>query len=88
MIITRISGGIGNQMFQYAIAKSIAKNNNDCFKLDVSFFRKQKLRQYELGSFNIDEKIATEEECRALRGPESFFTRIIRRIRISYQCPH
>ena len=36
MIITKINGGLGNQMFQYAIAKAIAIKNNDSFKLDIT----------------------------------------------------
>ena len=38
MIITNIFGGLGNQMFQYAIAKSIAVKNKDVFKLDITLF--------------------------------------------------
>jgi len=67
MIITRISGGLGNQMFQYAIAKAMAKKNGDIFKLDISFYPKQTLRKYELNHFNIEENIAIEEIIRMLK---------------------
>jgi len=80
MIITRISGGLGNQMFQYAIAKSMAKRNKDTFKLDISFYPKQTLRKYELNYFNIDENIATKKECTQLRGREGFIYKIKRKI--------
>ena len=53
MIITRISGGLGNQMFQYAMAKAMAKKNGDNFKLDISFYPQQALRKYELNLFNV-----------------------------------
>lgn len=76
MIITRISGGLGNQMFQYAIAKAIAQKNNDIFKLDVSFYPKQSLRQYELDRFNIQEILANEKECVTLRGAENILFKI------------
>ena len=37
MIFTKLMGGLGNQMFQYACAKAIArKNNTECF-VDKSF---------------------------------------------------
>jgi len=61
MVITKISGGLGNQMFQYAIAKSIAIKNNDKFSLDVSFYPKQTLRKYELNLFNIEEDLQNAE---------------------------
>ncbi|TDA69580.1 alpha-1,2-fucosyltransferase [Sulfuricurvum sp. IAE1] len=76
MIISRISGGLGNQMFQYAIAKAIATKNNDIFKLDISFYPKQSLRRYELNRFNIQETLANESECIALRGTENIFYKI------------
>lgn len=76
MIITRISGGLGNQMFQYAIAKAIAKRNDDSFKLDISFYPKQTLRKYELSFFKIEENIATEKECIKLRNKEGFIYKI------------
>lgn len=87
MITTRISGGLGNQMFQYAIAKSMAKNSNDIFKLDISFYPKQTLRKYELNLFNIDENIADTDECIALRGKEGFIYRVKNRLDLSIQRP-
>ena len=61
MIITKIAGGLGNQMFQYAIAKSIAIKNSDEFKLDISFYSKQTLRKYELDLFTIEENLDSGE---------------------------
>jgi len=61
MIISKISGGLGNQMFQYAIAKSIAIKNNDKFSLDISFYPKQTLRKYELSLFKIEENLQNAE---------------------------
>ena len=80
MIITRISGGLGNQMFQYTIAKALAKKNDDVFKLDTSFYPTQTLRKYELCFFNIEEDIATEEESNKLRGKEDFIFKVKRRL--------
>ena len=77
MIITRISGGLGNQMFQYAIAKSLAKRNNDVFKLDLPYYTKQTLRKYELNLFSIDENIASEDECIKLRGKEGLLYKVL-----------
>lgn len=80
MIITRIKGGLGNQMFQYAITKSMAQRNNDVYKLDISFYPKQTLRTYELNLFNIDETIATEQECIELREKKGLFRKITKKL--------
>ena len=37
MIIVKLMGGIGNQMFQYAAAKRLALYHNTELKLDVSY---------------------------------------------------
>jgi hypothetical protein len=62
MIITQLIGGIGNQLFQYAIARKIACGRNVPFKLDITGFNSYKLRQYQLGFFNINAEIASDEE--------------------------
>lgn len=36
MIIVRLMGGLGNQMFQYALAYGLAKKNNALLKIDTS----------------------------------------------------
>jgi hypothetical protein len=61
LVISKITGGLGNQMFQYAIAKSIARRNNDNFTLDTSFYPKQTLRKYELNLFNIEKFLPKSE---------------------------
>ena len=38
MVITKISYGLANQMFQYAAGRALAARNNQPFKLDLSFF--------------------------------------------------
>ena len=88
MIIVRITGGLGNQMFQYAIAKSIAKKRNDIFKLDILFYPKQTLRKCELNYFNIEENIASEEECVKLRGREDFWFKIKNKIGLKIKRPY
>jgi len=80
LIISRLTGGLGNQMFQYAIAKSLAKKNNDTFKLDISFYPKQTLRKYELNLFNIKENIASDHECNQLRGKEDFLFKVFKKL--------
>lgn len=62
MIITNIISGLGNQLFQYAVGKQLALNNNTTLKLDNSFFKNQNLRSYKLDHFNIDATIIEPEE--------------------------
>ena len=42
MLILKLQGGLGNQMFQYAFASILAKNNNTTVLLDNSFFNRLK----------------------------------------------
>lgn len=62
MIITKIHGGLGNQMFQYAAGKSLAVRNNAELKLDISYYKESDYRNYGLSFFNIQEDIASKEE--------------------------
>ena len=63
MIITRLKGGLGNQIFQYEFGRRLGKKLNTSFKLDlISFLRPNKPenttnRDYQLGIFNIEELI-------------------------------
>lgn len=41
MIVARIWGGLGNQMFQYAMGYAIARDHNTNLKLDTTFFTKK-----------------------------------------------
>ena len=41
MIISKIQGGLGNQMFQYAYGRSLSYINNDEFYLDINFYNNQ-----------------------------------------------
>lgn len=56
MIISQLSGGLGNQMFQYAAAQSLAwRLKTDCL-VDTSAL-KINIRKYELNIFSITPKI-------------------------------
>ena len=66
MIIVKLYGGLGNQMFQYATAKSIAERHASIVKLDVSGFETYKLHKYSLHCFQLGEYIATKTEINDL----------------------
>ena len=70
MIITKITGGLGNQMFQYAFGRARALQWNIPFKMDRSELESGRLntpRQYELHHFNVVESFARPEELRQLK---------------------
>lgn len=66
MIIVRLIGGLGNQLFQYARARHLAEFNKTNLKLDLSEFQRYELHHYSLSHFNIIESIATEDDLRPM----------------------
>ncbi|MFN4276643.1 MAG: alpha-1,2-fucosyltransferase [Ferrovibrio sp.] len=58
MIVIRLLGGLGNQMFQYAFGRRLALERGVPLKLDIESFRSDKLRNYELGHLNIKAELA------------------------------
>ena len=73
-IIVNISGGLGNQMFQYATAYSFAKNKDFELMLDISDYKKIKNREFQLNLiFSIKNKIATNKDLNQLLGYKKFF---------------
>jgi len=68
MIISRLIGGLGNQMFQYAFGKAISVRNNTELKVDITHLNSRYntksmiFRNYDLDIFNLDLKIASKEE--------------------------
>jgi hypothetical protein len=69
VIIVRIIGGLGNQMFQYAFGRRLADALSVPLRLDITPFRTYDKRRYELGGLRIEENFASDREIRlALRG--------------------
>lgn len=64
MIIVRLMGGLGNQMFQYAAARRLSLIKGYDLKLDLTFIQNNKKYQrlYGLHHFNIAENIASGKE--------------------------
>lgn len=65
-VIVRLMGGLGNQMFQYAAARSLADRYQVELKLDLFDFEYHRLRRYELGNFRIRAGIAGKDDVRSL----------------------
>lgn len=66
MIVAKLQGGLGNQMFQYALGRHLAIKNNVPLKLDVTALKTNDpsvtKRDYILSVFNVEESFATEKE--------------------------
>jgi hypothetical protein len=59
MIISELNGGLGNQLFQFAIARNLSLKLNIPFKLDVSIYNSSNnLRQYHLSVFGFKNTLA------------------------------
>ncbi len=77
MIVVKIIGGLGNQLFQYALGRRIAYLNDEALKLDISGFETYNLHKYGLNHFNISGDIATKREIRSFRGSNNKYIREI-----------
>lgn len=75
MIIVKLMGGLGNQMFQYAAARSLSLRHGTELKLDLTFLAGDQAgntpRTFELGHFNISAANASPQEIALLNGKES-----------------
>jgi len=94
MIIIKLQGGLGNQLFQYAVGKTIEKKYKKEVKYDISSFdNKQKVtpRIYLLGKFKTDIKIADDEEINKIKGSSKYLIKkalnkfFFRKYHISYE---
>lgn len=81
MIIVNLKGGLGNQMFQYALGRALSLKNNDILKLDTQSLSNAKelgniYRPFDLAAFSIYQDIATPEEVKRLRYPNGILSKI------------
>lgn len=75
--IVKLNGGLGNQMFQYALALVLAKKFHTKPALDFSWFDESKMqleaipRAFGLDVFNVDFELATTEDLAKIKRPMS-----------------
>lgn len=79
MIITRLSGGLGNQLFQYALGRKLSKDRGIPLYFDLSAFKAEgSYRKYKLYHFQIHGYPATEQQLNQFYnyGKTYFFRKI------------
>lgn len=76
MIIANLIGGLGNQMFQYAVGRAISLEQGTALRLDVSGYEKYKLHHgFELQRiFNCPAEVASEMDMHSVLGWQSAAT--------------
>ncbi len=84
MIITKLKGGLGNQMFQYAVGRSFGVKYNDETKIDITGYDDPRYvlantpRTYRMYSFNLKCDIANNEEIIKNKYPFGIFSKALR----------
>lgn len=92
MMIIRLNGGPGNQLFQYAFGRLLSVTKGVDVKYKFLMNKKDTQREYFLENFNTKAKIATDDEFNKMRYPlgnisiiiELFKTKILRQFNIGY----
>ena len=74
MIIVKLIGGLGNQMFQYAAGRKLAEKHSTILKLDVTGFEEYKLHRYSLHCFHVWEHLATKSEIEEIQNKPQIAT--------------
>jgi Glycosyl transferase family 11 len=62
MIVTKLIGGLGNQLFQYALARKLALDKNTEVVLDIDGFEDYKLHKFSLQYFAFKMKFTTKRD--------------------------
>jgi hypothetical protein len=67
MIVVQLIGGLGNQLFQYAMGRALSIQSQEKLYVDISSYSWDSLRTYALSPFSISAEIATKSEVEALK---------------------
>lgn len=93
MLIVKLQGGLGNQLFQYAIGLHLSKCKNVQLKFDLNAYQNlNNTRIYKLHEFNSNVVIASDSEINRLmelntKVKEKFFIRLLKNYIPYYKYP-
>jgi hypothetical protein len=98
MIIVNLKGGLGNQMFQYALGRKLSLKHRVPLKLDASGLERANAlgdiyRPFSLSGYAIENQLATPSEIQALKYPYGsiskgwrwFSFKVLRRAHITFE---
>lgn len=68
VVIVRLHGGLGNQMFQYAAARSLSERLRVPLKVDLRGFLNYQLHEFGLNRFSVELSVASSKELRCYPG--------------------
>jgi hypothetical protein len=72
MIIVKLQGGLGNQLFQYALGRRISLLNKQYLYLDISSYESYPLRKYELSTLKLDVSLLGNSQMEKYLNPKGF----------------
>lgn len=84
MIVVKLKGGLGNQMFQYATGLAVSLEWNEELKLDITGYDDPRYvyantpRQYRMFPFSLSANIATVNEVEKARNPLGIISKLLR----------
>lgn len=81
MIVMRLKGGLGNQLFQYALGRHLSIIKNTPLHLDTSSYKTDTLREYRLDSFQINARHSDKIAFFSTEGRARHLNKIIQGIR-------
>ena len=81
MIIVKLQGGLGNQLFQWAFGLSRSIKSDVPLKFDVSSYKNDQLRKLEIQSIISDVKIASEHDISQVKGEKNLVSILLRKIK-------
>lgn len=81
VVIVRLVGGLGNQLFQYSLGRRLSAARKVGLKLDTSDFERSGDREFRLQHFAIEAQIATPIDVQRFQRPKSALWRFLDRLR-------
>ena len=67
MIVMRMNGGLGNQLFKYSLSRYLIDEKNMCVKFDLSPYKKNYLWSFKLDKLLTAYEIATKSEINSCK---------------------
>ena len=85
MIIISVYGGIGNQMFQYALGKSLSNILNEKVKYEYSYnLTRTDFNPADIDSifniFDLSGELASQKEIQYFKGPQNINIKILAKL--------